>query len=257
MRNFEKSAIGLIFSALFFVSLILGTLYFQILNSSYLFSVFEKHKVYEKLPYLLATSIPNDPNLNFEERFVYSAVLSNIPPSLFKEIIEGNLSQALDFVHGQRENIEILLPTKQLGLGPADVRWSISENANPVLQERLKFVHGIATKILVLLTLALLGLVGLFLLYGKVANSKYKIGGYVLLLANGIALLLSSLIVKFFLIQMARDLPNQPEPAQKLLGLLAGSLFSEIIFSWIIIGILVTSAGCVLYAVVNLKLPRA
>lgn len=253
MKNFEKSAIGLAFSALFFVSLILGTLYFQILNSSYLFSVFEKHKVYERLPRLLADSIPNDPNLSFEEKIGYSTILANIPPSLFENIIETNLIGALDYVHGREDDIQISLPTKQLGLGPTDVSWSLSEDASPSVQERLKIVHGIAAKILVLLTLALLGLAALFLFYGRLNEPKKIIEGYVLLLANGIALLLTSSIFKFFLTHMARDLPEKPEPAQKLLGLLAGSLFSEIVLTWIIVGIIVTAAGIGLYAIRRLS----
>lgn len=255
MKSFEKSVIGLVFSLLFFASLILGTLYFQILNPNYLFGVFEKHEVYKKLPYLLATSIPNDPNLSYEEKIGYSAILANIPPSLFKEIIEANLTQALNFAHAREDSIEISFPTKKLGLGPTDARWSLSENANPALREQLKNIHGIASKILVLWFVALSALIALFFLYGRVTESKKMIGGYVLLLANGIALLLSSLIVKFFLIQIARDLPNQPEPAQKLLGLLAQSLFSEIIFSWIVIGIIVTLAGIGLH-IANKRLKK-
>lgn len=249
MIRLEKFFIGILFSVLLSLFLILTTLYFQILNSNYIFGIFEKHGVYEKIAPSLAVSIPNDPNLSTEERFAYSVILKNTTPNMIKEIIETNLGQVLNYAHGKSDDITLSLPTKNMGIAPDDIRWSLSENPNPQVKQQLNILHGIATKILILWAIVFIFLISLYLLYGKITKSNILLGGNRLLITNGLWILISGLITKFSLGQMSKNLPPNPEPSQQLLALLASSVFSEIILGWIIIGAFLFFSGIMLFAI--------
>lgn len=248
MKRLEKFFIGTLFSLLFSLFILLTTFYFQLFNASYLFNTFKEHGLYEKIPKALASSLPNDLNLSREERLAYGTIAANISPDFVEQIVETNLTEALDFIHGRSNDIIISFPTKELGLGETNIKWSLSENSTPQLKEQLNLIHGIGTKILILWIIVFILLMSLFLLYGKVSN-KIITGGSRLLITSGTMLLLSSLISRFLLIQMAQNLSNGSEPSQKLLGLLASSLLIDIAFSWSVISIFVLVLGVTLFII--------
>lgn len=252
MQTFGKLITGMLFTNSFFSFILISTVYFQILNSNYLFYVFEKHQVYEKIPSLLTESLPNDPNLSTQEKLGYSQLAQNIPPSIVENIIRKNLLQILSYIHGRSEDIIISFPTKSLGLAPTDTAWSLTKNAPVELSTQLHQIHGLGEKLRMAWIVSIILLVTMFLTYGKVTKSKWLISGKILI-SSGSVLLILSLILKFFLIQLSVNLANAPEPSQKILGLFAESLFSEIVFGWMIIGSIVAIVGSVIF-VVNKKL---
>lgn len=247
MRTFKKIALGFFFFLFSIVFLLLTTLYFELLSSSFLFGSFERNNVYEKLPQALVASLPNDPNLSKEEQMGYSEIIAKIDPKQIKKIVEKNAESILNFIHGKSEDAGFYLPAKDLGIPDAreNISWSISQNANPQLQERINLANGIGTKILILWFIFLLVLIGLFFLYGKLTSPKHMLGGSTLLILTGALILCLSTVLKFYLILISKELGKEPdiEPSQVLLSHLSSSLFTEIITTWIILGAILTIFG--------------
>lgn len=249
MKKVEKFIVGLIFSALLFLFVITTSVNFQLLNSSYLSSVFERHQVYDKLPKILSDSLINDPKLSAEEKLGLSLIFRNIPPQLVQEVIEQNLTQAQSFIDGKSKDIVISIPTKSLGLAPTDQSWSLSKNANPELKKQLQVLQGLKTKIIIFWILLLTALIVLFFAYLKFASNGKIIGGKYLLLTNGSLLAGVSVIAKLFLLAINKSPKNTREPSQAILALLASSLFSEIVYVWLAIGfLLILASGVIIFA---------
>lgn len=246
MKNFEKFIVGLIFSVIFLVFVITTTVNFQLLNSSYLFSVFERHQVYDNLPKTLADSLVNDPNLSAEEKLGLSIILRNIPPQVVQEVIEQNLTQAQNFIDGKSKDIVISIPTKSLGFASSDQTWSLSKNGAPELEKQLQVLHGLKTKIIIFWILLLTALIVSFFAYLKLAANGKIVGGKHILLLNGFVLAGISIVVKIFLTGIVQGSTGVKEPSQAILALLASSLFSEIVLSWFFIAFLMVIAGGVI-----------
>lgn len=249
MKRFEKFAIGAFFSISLSLFLILTTIYFQLLNDNYLFGVFEKYSVYEKIAPAISKTIPNDPNLSDEERFTYSTILKNSSPNIIKEAIETNLTQILNFIHGKSNDVIISLPIKEMGLSPTDIKWSLSQNSTQELKNQMNIVHGIALKILILWIIVFMLLISLYLLYGKIAKANILLGGNRLLITNGLWILITGSISKFSINQMVQNLPANAQPSQQIIVILASSLFSEIISGWSVIGFFLLISGIIIFVI--------
>ena len=105
MKAGGKFLIGILFTLLFLNLVTLGTIYFRLLNQSYLFKSFEKSNLYGKIPGVLAKSLLNDADLSFEEKLAFSAIAPNIPVSFVEDVVERNTIQVLDFLHGKNDDI--------------------------------------------------------------------------------------------------------------------------------------------------------
>lgn len=219
--------IAIIFFVFFFlITLVLATVRFEVLNSSFVFSSFERNRVYEKLPAEIAKSLPNDPNLGKDEGESIARSVSSVTPTLTKNLIEKNLMSIIDFLNGKNDNFSISISPKDLNLTEG-VTLTFSTNDFP--KERagfLQIAHGIGNKILLIILISLVILISL-----------YKFTGRVVLLIVGIFTLILSIIAKLFLLTIILNTPSK-EPAQVLLLLLSSSIFSDIVWSWIIVGIL-------------------
>lgn len=148
MKFLAKLLIQFLFEFIFFLSLLTSTFYFQLLQKTFLFQAFEEHHLYEELPIALSQSIPNDPNLSEEEKIAFTLILKEVSPELVKQVIEENLSQVLDFIHGKSSDLMFTIPLKELGIQTAeDIQWSLKEDAAPDLQEKIQILHG-SSKIL-------------------------------------------------------------------------------------------------------------
>lgn len=246
MKTFEKFVIRIFFSSIFLNFVILTSLNFQILNPSYLFNVFEKNNTYEKTATIFAQSLVTNPNLDASQKQALILLTQNIPPALVKQAVEQNLTRTLDFVHGKAEDVEIRLPTQQLGFSGENQSTSLLKNADPQLREQLNFIQGIGPRLLILWVIELGLLILLFLLYGKFVNPKKILGGYPLLISSGILLLILSLILKFLSFQISNSWAITGETSQKILFLYGVPLLSEIAFIWILIGFFVTLTGVVI-----------
>lgn len=246
MKTAEKIIIGASFSLLFSLWIILSSLYFLLLNENYLIASFERHNVYTRVPKLLAESLPSDPNLTDDERLAYSLIFTNIPPKFIEKILVDNVSSVGNFIHGRRDNLIVSLPAKELGISQANLEWSMSRDADLKTRSQLEGLHGVATKILILWIIVLIGIVSLFLVYGKVTNSKKMLGGYHLLLVSGTSLTVLSAVLFIVFHQLSVELLKGIEPSQKILGLLLSTILTEVSFAWIVTGVIVVTLGIVL-----------
>lgn len=244
VKKFQKIVIGFLFSLLFLIFVVLSSLNFLILNDKYLFYVFEKHNLYERIPKELAPTFINDPNLSREERLGYSLIFKNIPSQTVERIIKTNFTNVLSFIHGKNSDIVIYFPAKELKLGPHDINWSYLDNAPQNAKNSLSIIKGAWIKLFFLWIVILLFLVGLFLLYGKVALNK--LAGRRLLVINGsILYILGSL---FYVIPqtIAQTFPVRLEPSQAIIKILFSTLIPEMALIWIISGIVLFIVGLIL-----------
>ncbi len=228
MRVFKKVLAGLLITPLLLFFLILTTITFQILNPSYLFPSLERNGAYEKILRLLAESLPNDPNIPKEEREAYAKIVGSIKTQTTKRIVEENLSQVLNFLHGKSNDIKILIPAQEIGiLGTKDINWSLAKN--PSVQAALKtnLFFGVWNKLLLAWLVILLVIAVLFL-----------IGGKIIIFIEGVIVILFSVLAKIYLFILATTLPSHGEPSQRLLSFLASTLLAEITTVWLVIGVI-------------------
>jgi hypothetical protein len=228
MKIFKRVLSGIFFVPLILIFLVLTSLIFQVLNSSYLFSAFERNSVYEKIPTILAESIPNDPNIPEDERDDYAAVVGSIKPEQSKRLLQGFLVPVLDFVHGETDDIKISVSPSELGFsGGANIEWSLSKNPPSETLANIKLLAGVWDKLLLAWFLLILVLGGLVFL-----------GGRMVLLIGGIFVLLVGVSLRIFLFVVAGGMPTQAEPSQRLLGFLASTLLPEIVVIWLGVGVI-------------------
>lgn len=226
MKTAGRILAGVISILLFTILIFLVTTKFELLNKSFLFNSFEKHNVYTRLPTLFADFIANDPSFSKEEKIGFTEFVKNIPPQAIKPLIEDNLTQVLDFLNGQSKDIVISFSLSGVGFENASgIRWSLSQTPDKNLQERIKALNGISSALTAAGIIILAILAGLFFLSGRQ-----------ILLSGGISIIAISLISKYFLISISKELLSGKEIAQKLLGLLSSSLFSDITNTWLIMG---------------------
>lgn len=192
-------------------------------------------------------SIPNDSNLSKEEKLGYRLIISKISPETLEKIIEGSVTNTLKFVHGSTTDIILSFPVKEIGLGPKNISWSLSQN--PQARESLNIIHGIGTKIFILWFFVLFLLIGLFFLYGKVTNSYKFLGGGRLLITNGLFLFTSGLFLNLVLPLASKTFPAQLEPSQALVGILFSSLLPEVGFVWSVLGLIIFIAGISIFLI--------
>ncbi|MDP2638512.1 MAG: hypothetical protein Q8P26_05635 [Candidatus Levybacteria bacterium] len=238
MNIIEKAFFGIIF--IFFISIlvIISTLKFEILNKSFLFGSFERHNIYSQLPNLLASSLPNDPNIPEDEKISYTDFAKNISPQIIKPLIEDNLKQIIDFANGQSKNIVISIAISGVGFrDTSGIYWSLSELPDKNLQKNIQSMNGLGNVLIFTFGITLLILTGLFFLYGKMFTPKDPLGGRIMLLVSGIFIAAISVFIKIILMIIGKELLNGAEPSQKLLGLLATSLFPEMTTTWLVVGI--------------------
>lgn len=237
MKNALKVFIGSISTSLLITLIVLSTVRFELLNKSFLFEAFEKHDVYKQLPSLLATSLPNDPSLPEEVRVVFTDFVKNISPQVIKPLIEDNLTQAIDYLNGESKDIIISFSLNGIGFENASgFRWSLSELPDKDLREKIAIANGIGNTMITAGGIMLVIFVALFFLYGRLTTPKSLLGGRSILLSAGIYIFVASIISKFSISTIGKELANGKEPSQKILGLLVTSLFSDIITTWLIIG---------------------
>ena len=234
MNKLEKILIGFIFSLLFSFFVILSSLNFPLLNDKFLFYVFEKHNLYERIPKELGASFINDPNLSVEEKLGYTLIVRNIPPNTFEKILKTNITSALKFVHGKSNDMVIYFPAKELRLGPQDLSWSFSQNSPPNTKGTLSLINGIWIKFFILWFVTLLSLIGLFFLYGKA--SLQKLAGRRFLIINGSLLYILGALLFVISQILAQTFPTKLEPSKALIKILFLSLIPEIALTWIIFG---------------------
>lgn len=228
MKTATRIFVGSISTSLFIALILLTTIRFEILNKSFLFGSFEKHNVYAKLPFLLADSIPNDPNLSKEEKIGYAEFVRNISPQIAKPLIEDNLTQVIDFLNGQSKDIIISFSLNGIGFeNTSGIRWSLAEIPDKNLQEKIRESNGIGNLLIIAGLIVLAILTSLFFLSGKA-----------ILLSGGVYIIIISLISKYLLMTIGKELMNGRELSQKLLGLLSASLFSDITTTWLVMGVM-------------------
>lgn len=167
MRTFKKVVSVFFFTLIFLLALIVGTLRFEVLNSSFVFSSFERNGVYEKLPSAFAKALPNDPNLSREEGAQFGQSMSAINPAAAKVVIEKNFSNVLDFLNGKAQDINISISPAELGIPEgATLSWS----TNDASQERsgiFLIFYGIGNKLLIAFAVLLIILGFLYKLAGR------------------------------------------------------------------------------------------
>ncbi len=254
MRNALKIFIGSISTSLLITLVLLATIRFELLNKSFLFQTFEKHNVYKQLPILLASSLPNDPNLPEEEKIAYAEFVKNISPQVIKPLIEDNLTQIIDFLNGKSSDIVISFSLQGIGFeNLSGIRWSLSQIPDKDLREKIKMANGIGNALIIAGGIILAILTGLFFLYGRLTTPKKLLGGKSILLSAGTYILIAGAISKFSAMTIGKELINGKEPSQKILGLLVSSLLPEVTNTWLIIGGVLILLWLALYIIAYFK----
>jgi len=222
MRGFGRFLAGFFFVLFFLPFLLLGTVKFAILNTSFIFGSLKTHHVYQNLPSAFAKSLSNDPNLSPDEKVTYAQIVSSIPPAKVQILIEKNLSNIIAFLNGEKKDMQIRLAASDLHIPGNDINWSLSSSpgANGFI-----VIYGISTKILLVWVGLLVLLVLLFFASGNAV-----------LLAAGLITLLISIVGKVFLFVIVQNTPMR-EPAQVLLVTLSNSILADITSMWIVVGI--------------------
>lgn len=240
MKVFEKIILGIVFSLLCILLLLLATIRFELLNSSFLFWSFQRNNVYTKLPTVLAQSLPNDPHIKRDEQGDYANIVNSINPQTTQRIIESNLQQILNYINGKSDDITIRIFAKDFAiLDGSDIKWSLSQMQQHDAQtseNRFAFIQGLGNKILLVLFIIFSILIGLFLLYGRLTNPKSLLGGKKLVLITGILTCVLGIALRIFSFIIEKSLQQKLEPSQAILKLLASSLFPDISITWIILG---------------------
>lgn len=228
MKTVMRIFVGSLSSLLFITLILLTTIRFEILNKSFLFGSFEKHNVYAQLPALLADSLPNDPNLSEEEGRELAEFVKNISPQVIKPLIDDNLTQAIDYLNGDSKDIVFSFSLQGIGFENASgIRWSLAQISDKNLREKITALNGIGNILIIAIFIILTILVGLFFLSGRG-----------ILLSGGAYIVTTSLISKFSLMTIGKELMNGQEISQKILGLLSASLFPDITNTWLLMGTL-------------------
>lgn len=247
MRLLGKISIGIIFTLLFLFFNLLGTIRFELLNSTFLFGSFQRNNVYATLPQVLAQSLPNDPNVPKAERGDYANIAKSIKPDTVKKIIETNFLQVLNYINGESDDIKISVSPKEIGIpGGASITWSLSQMQSKESGSKLDIAKGIGNKILLSWSVVLSLLIGLFFLFGRLTKPKSLLGGKTLLVIEGVIIIVIGIAARLFSLVMEKSMPQTLEPSQALIKLLASSLFPDIAVTWVICGVLVIILGKVI-----------
>lgn len=241
MRAVSKGLLGLIFSFLFLIFISLSAINFQFLNQSYLFFIFDSQHVYSQLPNLLASSLPNAPNLPREEKEGYTEIIKKLSPEIFEKIIKENLTNSLDFIWGKTNKIVVFVPAQKLGIGKTDFQW----NPTPQIYQQIKIANGIGQKIFLSWALVLALLLGCYLLYSRLTETKKLLSGNSLLIINGSTLVIIGLLLEAAMFFVAKTLPAQMEPSQAVLKFLFSSILPPMVLLWILAGGLLIFGGMI------------
>lgn len=226
MKTVGKIFLGIIFTFLLIIFVLLATIKFELLNKSFLFAAFEKHNTYAQLSPLIADYLQNTSNFSDEEKTAYAEFVKNIPPQDVKSLIENNLSQAIDFLNGQSQNIILSFSLPGVGFENASgIHWSLSQLPDKNLREKINSLDETGNILIIAGVVVLTILIGIIILYGRG-----------ILLTGGIFVVIVSLIGKLTFIIIGNDLMNKQELGQKMLGLLSSSLSPDITTSWLIVG---------------------
>lgn len=249
--------LNVLFISFFLIFTLLTSIKFHLLNYSQVTSSFAKNNVYEKIPGFLDSALKEKENeLGKEEKEAYGAIAKTITPEVAKRTLETNLKEIYNFLDGKTDDIQLYLPLKETGLDQfiklKNERISINglfrQNSQLNQAEKLKGV----TKLILLGWFVVLGLIlfQLFLSY-KLAKNK---GVGIPLIICGVLLTIISILAKFFLYQMSRDLTSSIEPSQRLIAMLASSILPEIAFTWTIAGVSIAVIGT-LFLILSKKTP--
>lgn len=226
MKRVGKIVAGFFFILFFLLLLVVGTFRFEVLNAEFVFSSLERNGIYTKLPSELAKALPNDPNMPKEEKGDYAKIVSSIPPSQIKNLLEKNLLSIFNFLNGSSKDVVFSIPASDLGVpGVENISWSLFKNSPKETVERLQVVYGIGNKLIFVCVVLIIVLILLFLVVGRS-----------ILLIIGILVLLLGGVGKFFLLIISSNTLLKPEPSQVLLGFLSSSILSDIAISWLILG---------------------
>jgi hypothetical protein len=226
MKIILKIFIGLSSTFLFFILILLVTVRFELLNKSFLFENFEKHNVYAQLSTALIDSLSKNSSFSKKEKADYAEFIQNLSPQIIKPIIENNLVQILDFLNGKSRDIVISFSLQGIGFQDASgFRWSLAEASDKNLRENISILYGISSTLTIAIAIILAILVAHFVFFGKS-----------IFLSGGIGTIIISLIGKYYLTIVGKELIDAPVFLQKLLGLMFSSLFFDIVTTWLVMG---------------------
>lgn len=240
MKLGVKIILWTIFMPLLLIFVLLTTLRFEILNPNLLFFSLERHNLYQRIPEVLVSSLPNDPNIKSdEERQAYTQIAGRLDKETIKEVIEPNFTQILDYLDGKAEDINVLIPAQKLGIPGlnSDIKWSLvaSRTDGSGSPDRMVAAKGVGTKLYLLWGLVLAILVGIIIGYGQARDR--------LILVGGIMVTTVSVVLRLGLLFLEKSMTVR-EPAQALLKLMSGSLLADIVTTWIVFGAALILLGC-------------
>ena len=258
MKILAKIFIHALFLPVFLVALFLGTFVFHLLDKTFLFEAFESHQIYENLPKALAAALPSDPTLSEEEKAGFATILEGITPELVRNIVENNVEQMLDYMHGETADMVFTLPVVELGIVgmTEDIRWSLKEDATPDFRQQVQVLNG-SIKILEKLVWGLvIVLVVLFALYAVLSRPKILRGLSQLLFPVGGITLLLALFEFIILSQLATADTLGREPAEILLFQMVGALLPGIFSFWLKLGLALFVSAVLIQIIVRVPFKK-
>lgn len=223
MKVFLRIVLSLFFIPVFLIFLLLTSLKFQLLNYNFVISSFEKNKIYDNVQ-----SFQQSVLLEQEKKGSKAELDIEITPAMAKEFLEKNLKSILGFINGESGQIMIFIPN----IGETELTKLAPNFPKEMLDNIQKWAGFVMPAWVITLGLILGIIFVLFKLGWK--KDKFSEGFFICI---SLVLVILGLLVRFFLIQMGRDLvkPGISEPSQVLIGMMANSLLPEIVNLWIII----------------------
>lgn len=262
MRTVGSILLMVLFVPLLLLGVLSLTVKFQLLNSNFWLSTFEKNDVYSRVANEVKTSAEDQVKKEGGSLNDAKVLTDLISPTNLKDIVSKNLTYTLDYMNGKTSRFNAYIPISMM---PRDLLpASIAGRSDTVPVETLLSeynVRGIGKNqiwilgtvglwvtrlIIVDLAIVIILLLSLFFLTEK--GKKFWSIGTALIL-TGLIVLFASGFLEVIRSSMITDWPVSNEPSQHILGTFLPFLLQNILNIWFGIGGLLVIGGIALFFV--------
>lgn len=243
MKTFLKILLTILFIPVFLVFLVLLSFKFQLLNSNFWTTTFEKNNVYQNLENIIPKVMDSQAKTDGGELDIDTKVLTSIlNKENLKIFFEKNIKFTLDYLNGAGSEWVIFIPREVLPKNllpnflmesdeiPAKTLLSFFSRGRGDPFEIPYQVPLTGRSVLLLLSVWIIILISLSLLLHRlrILNVSLFASGFTALLLSGAVILFSKVIeVEWF---------KEGEPSQLILGTIGPPIARGVVEVWLIIG---------------------
>lgn len=262
MRIVGSIILTLLTIPLFLIGLLVFTLKFQLLESKFWESAFEKNNTYASLTNVLKKSIEQETIKEGGSVSEIKLITDLATTENVGDFINRNLENVLNYANGKVNDLLVYIPISRTPKGFLPATFANLPEMMPLtaLLTKLKVVGftpeqiqyisllGVGGTYLLILDLALVVIFLIFLLLLVKKGSRFIAPGLAFIFTGVIVVGVSiaGMVIKT---QMMKDLVLRSSVAEVILGTVAPPIMSEILRVWIIVGIAAILAGIILFFV--------